>query len=105
MITKHSAPILEETGLFNLPEFAPILTFNIVDDPLVVYCKPAADCLPHPDACLITGITPQLAEQKGVCEAEFIRLIHEQLVQPNTCTLGYNSLRFDDEVTRNWLVS
>ncbi|MDP3590102.1 MAG: exodeoxyribonuclease I [Methylobacter sp.] len=87
-------------------QFAGIRTdfdFNIVDDPLVVYCKPAADCLPHPDACLITGITPQLAEQKGVCEAEFIRQIHNQLAQPNTCTLGYNSLRFDDEVTRNCL--
>ncbi|MFZ2312068.1 MAG: exodeoxyribonuclease I [Methylobacter sp.] len=87
-------------------QFAGIRTdydFNIVDDPLVVYCKPATDCLPHPDACLITGITPQLAEEKGVSEVEFIRLIHEQLSQPNTCTLGYNSLRFDDEVTRNCL--
>ncbi|MDP1665591.1 MAG: exodeoxyribonuclease I [Methylobacter sp.] len=87
-------------------QFAGIRTdfdFNIVGDPLVVYCKPSTDCLPHPEACLITGITPQLAEQKGVCEAEFIRLIHEQLAQPNTCTLGYNSLRFDDEVTRNCL--
>lgn len=87
-------------------QFAGVRTdfdFNIVGDPLVVYCKPAPDCLPHPEACLITGITPQHAEQKGVCEAEFIRLIHEQLAQPNTCTLGYNSLRFDDEVTRNCL--
>lgn len=87
-------------------QFAGIRTdfdLNIIGEPLVVYCKPAADCLPHPDACLITGITPQLAEQKGVCEAEFIRLIHEQLAQPNTCTLGYNTLRFDDEVTRNCL--
>lgn len=87
-------------------QFAGIRTdfdFNIVDDPFVVYCKPAADCLPHPEACLITGITPQHAEQQGVCEAEFIRLIHQQLAQPNTCTLGYNSLRFDDEVTRNCL--
>jgi len=77
--------------------------FNIIDEPLVVYCKPTPDCLPHPDACVITGITPQLAEQEGVCEAEFIRLIHEQLMQANTCTLGYNNLRFDDEVTRNCL--
>ncbi|MGR9012987.1 MAG: exodeoxyribonuclease I [Gammaproteobacteria bacterium] len=87
-------------------QFAGIRTdcdFNIVDDPLVVYCKPTTDCLPHPDACLITGITPQLAEEKGVCEVEFIRLIHDQLALPNTCTLGYNSLRFDDEVTRNCL--
>jgi len=87
-------------------QFAGIRTdfdFNIVDEPLVIYCKPASDCLPHPEACLITGITPQFAEQRGVCEAEFIRLIHWQLAQPNTCTLGYNSLRFDDEVTRNCL--
>ena len=77
--------------------------FNIIDEPLVVYCKPTTDCLPQPDACVITGITPQLAEEKGVCEAEFIKLIHEQLAQPNTCTLGYNNLRFDDEVTRNCL--
>lgn len=77
--------------------------FNIIDEPLVLYCKPAADTLPQPDACVITGITPQSAQQKGVCEAEFIRRIHEQLSQPNTCTLGYNNLRFDDEVTRNIL--
>lgn len=77
--------------------------FNVIDDPLVIYCKPAADYLPNPDSCLITGITPQLAEQKGVCEAEFIGQIHQQLAQPNTCTLGYNNLRFDDEVTRNCL--
>lgn len=87
-------------------QFAGVRTdydFNVVDDPLIIYCKPAADVLPHPDACLITGITPQVAEQKGVFESQFVHLIHEQLAQPNTCTLGYNSLRFDDEVTRNAL--
>jgi exodeoxyribonuclease-1 len=77
--------------------------FNVIAEPLVLYCQPAVDTLPHPDSCLITGITPQIAEQKGVCEAEFIRRIHEQLALPNTCTLGYNNLRFDDEVTRNIL--
>ncbi len=87
-------------------QFAGIRTdadFNIIDDPLVIYCKPSADCLPNPDACLITGITPQHAVQHGVCEAEFIRQIHDQLAEPHTCTLGYNSIRFDDEVTRNCL--
>jgi exodeoxyribonuclease-1 len=77
--------------------------FNVIDGPSVFYCKPPADYLPHPDSCLITGITPQLAEQRGMCEAEFIRLIQEQFVEPNTCVLGYNTLRFDDEVTRNCL--
>jgi len=77
--------------------------FNSLEDPLVIYCKPTPDYLPHPDACMITGITPQLAEQKGVCEADFITQINQQLLQPNTCTVGYNNLRFDDEVTRNSL--
>jgi exodeoxyribonuclease-1 len=87
-------------------QFAGVRTdydFNVVDDPLIIYCKPTTDVLPHPEACLITGITPQLAEQKGVSDSQFVQLIHEQLAQPNTCTLGYNSLRFDDEVTRNAL--
>lgn len=87
-------------------QFAGIRTdydFNIIGEPLTLYCKPAADCLPQPEACLITGITPQIAEREGVCEAEFIRIIHEQLAEPSTCAVGYNSLRFDDEVTRNLL--
>ncbi len=87
-------------------QFAGVRTdedFNIIDDPLVIYCKPSADYLPNPDACLITAITPQLALQKGVCEAEFIAQIHAQIAQPNTCTVGYNNIRFDDEVTRNCL--
>lgn len=87
-------------------QFAGIRTdadFNIVGDPVMVYCKPTEDYLPHPEACLITGITPQLATEKGVCEAEFAAAIHAELARPGTCALGYNSLRFDDEVTRNLL--
>jgi exodeoxyribonuclease-1 len=87
-------------------QFAGVRTdvnLNIIDDPLVVYCKPPADYLPHPEACLLTGISPQLAESKGVIEAEFCRLVYEQFARPNTCSLGYNSIRFDDEFTRNCL--
>ncbi len=73
---------------------------NEIGEPLVVYCKPARDRLPHPEACLLTGITPQMAEARGVPEPEFIALIHAQLAQPGTCGVGYNTLRFDDEVTR-----
>lgn len=79
------------------------LNFNVIDEPISIYCKLSSDVLPHPEACLITKITPQLANEKGVCEAEFMRLIHEQLAQPYTCSLGYNSIRFDDEVTRHSL--
>ena len=73
---------------------------NIIGEPLVIYARPANDFLPHPQACLITGITPQLALEKGVPEAQFIGHIHEELARPGTCGVGYNSLRFDDEVTR-----
>lgn len=76
------------------------LDLNPIGDPLVIYCKPAADMLPQPDACLVTGITPQTALQKGVIEAEFISRIYRELSQPGTCGAGYNSIRFDDEVTR-----
>jgi len=87
-------------------QFAGVRTdfdFNIIEEPLVIYCKLTDDSLPQPEACAVTGITPQLAEEKGLCEAEFIRLIHQQLSVKGTCTLGYNNLRFDDEVTRNLL--
>jgi exodeoxyribonuclease-1 len=76
------------------------LDFNIIGEPLVVFCQPAADMLPHPEACLITGITPQQARQQGVSETEFIARIHAELAQPGTCAVGYNSIRFDDEVSR-----
>ncbi len=77
--------------------------FNPVGEPLVIYCKPANDVLPQPMACMVTGITPQKALAEGVIEAEFIKRIHQELATPGTCTLGYNSVRFDDEVTRNTL--
>ena len=73
---------------------------NPVGEPLVLYCKPTGDMLPQPEACLITGITPQRAFERGVTEAEFIKRIHDEIAQPNTCTVGYNNLRFDDEFTR-----
>ncbi len=73
---------------------------NVIGDPLVVYARPTPDYLPHPMAVLVTGITPQEALQKGLSERDFIARIHAELAQPSTCGVGYNSLRFDDEVTR-----
>jgi len=87
-------------------QFAGVRTdadLNIIEDPLVIYCKPADDYLPSPEACLITGITPQKALEDGFPEAEFIAQINEAFSQPGTCAVGYNSLRFDDEVTRHTL--
>lgn len=79
------------------------LELEEISAPLVIYCQPAVDMLPHPQACLITGITPQLARERGLPEAEFIRQIHDEFSQPQTCVAGYNSIRFDDELTRQLL--
>jgi exodeoxyribonuclease-1 len=87
-------------------QFAGIRTdenLNIIGEPLNIMARPAPDTLPHPMSSLITGITPQQALEQGLPEAEFIARILAELSQPGTCGVGYNSLRFDDEVTRNTL--
>lgn len=84
-------------------QFAGVRTdedLNIIGEPLMLYAKPAADVLMHPQAALVTGLTPAKARDNGVCEAEFISRIHAELAEPGTCGVGYNSLRFDDEFTR-----
>lgn len=77
------------------------LDFNIIEEPLVIYCRPSDDYLPEPEAVMITGITPQLALEKGLNEAEFTAHIHKAFSVPGTCIVGYNNIRFDDEVSRN----
>ena len=76
------------------------LDLNPVGEPLVIFAQPADDMLPQPGACMVTGISPQQARAAGMPEADFFRHIHAEMMQPGTCSLGYNTLRFDDEVTR-----
>ncbi len=73
---------------------------NPIGEPLVLYCKPADDLLPSPEATLITGITPQQSLRDGVSEAELMARVLEEFAAPQTCVAGYNSLRFDDEFIR-----
>ncbi len=87
-------------------QFAGVRTdedLNIIGEPLNIFARPAPDTLPHPMSCLITGITPQQALEQGMPEDEFIARVHKELSEPGTCGVGYNSLRFDDEVTRHTL--
>ena len=87
-------------------QFAAIRTdaeFNIIGEPEVFFCKPADDYLPQPEAVMITGITPQHALAQGMNEADFAKRIHGLFSVPKTCVVGYNNVRFDDEVTRNIL--
>ena len=84
-------------------QFAAIRTdadLNEIGQPLMLYCQPAPDYLPSPEACLITGITPQLCLEKGLPEHAFAARIEAELAQPGTIGVGYNTIRFDDEITR-----
>ncbi|WP_248918880.1 exodeoxyribonuclease I [Pseudomonas entomophila] len=76
------------------------LDLNEIEEPINLYCRPSQDILPHPAACLVTCITPQQLASQGLCEAEFMTRVHTELARPGTCGAGYNTLRFDDEITR-----
>lgn len=87
-----------------IAQFAALRTddsFQPLEDPIVLYGKLSPDYLPDPMACLLTGLTPQEVNAKGMVEADLIRAIDSHLSRPGTCTLGYNSIAFDDEFIRN----
>lgn len=71
-----------------------------VGEPVTLYCQLSADVLPSPEATLVTGLGPQDINRQGLPEAEFANRLWQLFSQPGTCGAGYNSLRFDDEVTR-----
>ena len=84
-------------------QFAGIRTdmdLNEIGEPVMLYCQQSPDYLPSPEACLITGITPQHCQEHGVAEHAFAAVVEQQLGQPGTIGVGYNTIRFDDEVTR-----
>lgn len=52
-----------------IAQFAAVRTngdFEEIDEPAVAYCRLTPDYVPHPEACLITGITPQAAHHRVV---------------------------------------
>ena len=84
-------------------QFAAIRTdelLTICEEPICLYCKPAADTLPSAQSIAITGILPQECLKKGLKEAQFAHRIHDVMSVPETISVGYNNMRFDDEVTR-----
>ncbi len=86
-----------------IAQFAAIRTtleLEPIGGPISLFCQPANDLLPSPEATLITGITPQQARHDGLREAEFFARLHDELSVPGTCAVGYNSIRFDDEFVR-----
>lgn len=84
-------------------QFAAIRTdadLNEIGKPINILCQIANDYLPQPQAALVTGLTPQHTLRDGMNEADFAAKIHQVMSEPGTCVVGYNSIRFDDEVSR-----
>lgn len=85
-------------------QFAAIRTnedLEIIGEPINFFSQIPNDYLPNPEAALVTGITPQQSISKGVLETQFAEKIFDIMSFPGTCVVGYNSLNFDDEVTRH----
>jgi exodeoxyribonuclease I len=93
-ISPHKDRVMQFAGMRTNLQLEPI---GEPDNELI---KLTADILPDPDAVLITGITPQMTAQEGLTELDFLKYFHQNIVQPNTIFVGYNSIRFDDEFMR-----
>lgn len=98
---------LETSGLNpredRIMQFAGIRTdenFAQIGEPYNVLVKLNDDTLPSPDAVLVTGITPQSTLSDGYSEAEFAKLLIGEVFTPDTITVGFNNIRFDDEFIR-----
>jgi exodeoxyribonuclease I len=86
-------------------QFAAIRTdhnFNVIGSPTNILCRAPLDYLPSPFACLVTGMTP-FSTAHGLSEPEFAARVHFELAAGNTTSVGYNSMRFDEEFTRQLL--
>jgi exodeoxyribonuclease-1 len=73
---------------------------NLIGQPFSYLIKLTQDVLPDPQAILVTGITPQQTLEKGLTEAAFLSIFHEQIATSGTIFIGYNNIHFDDEFIR-----
>ena len=99
---------LETSGLNarsdRIMQFAGIRTdldLKPVDEPVNMLVRLNDDTLPSPEALMVTGITPQQTISDGYCEAEFCKIITNDIFTPDTIAIGYNNIRFDDEFMRH----
>ena len=76
------------------------LNLKPIDDPVSMYVTPAPDRLPHPKAIEITGISLAQCAGEGVSDADAFRRLHAEVSKPGTCSFGWNSRRFDNEILR-----
>ncbi len=99
---------LETSGLSGrddrVMQFAGIRTnmdLQPVGEPYNLLVKLSEDTLPSPDAIMVTGITPQQTVADGYTEAEFAKILNEEVFTSETIVVGFNNIRFDDEFIRH----
>lgn len=76
------------------------MNLNPIGDPVNILVTLSDDVLPDPGAILITGITPQKTQEEGYSEADFLKILQQDVFTPGTIITGFNSVRFDDEFMR-----
>ena len=76
------------------------LDFKPIGEPYDILVTLNDDTLPSPDALMVTGITPQQTKADGMSEAEFSRLLMDEVFTEDTIAVGFNNIRFDDEFIR-----
>lgn len=101
---------LETSGLSarddRIMQFAGIRTdmeLKPIGEPHNVLVRLNDDTLPAPEALMVTGITPQQTVAEGYSEAEFAKILMDEVFTPDTIAVGFNSVRFDDEFVRHLL--
>lgn len=99
---------LETSGLnpreARIMQFAGIRTdenLKQLGDPYNLLVKLNDDTLPSPEALMITGITPQQTLEDGYSEAEFAKILNQEIFTADTIAIGFNNIRFDDEFVRH----
>lgn len=99
---------LETSGLSGrddrIMQFAGIRTdleLNQIGDSYNVLVALNDDTLPSPDALMVTGISPQQTVSEGYTEAQFAKILADEICTEDTIMVGFNNIRFDDEFVRH----
>lgn len=77
------------------------MELNPIGEPYNVLVALNDDTLPSPDALMVTGIMPQKTIDEGYSEAQFAKILTEEVFTEDTIAVGFNSIRFDDEFVRH----
>ena len=77
------------------------MELNPIGEPYNILVALNDDTLPSPDALMVTGISPQKTLDEGYTEAQFAKILAEEVFTEDTVAVGFNSVRFDDEFVRH----